>query len=279
MNCSKIFLFFFLALVVSFPAIAQDHGLPPLPKPLQNMVNEGAQLRYLGRDHGMDGWLMIKRGKEQYFYVLPDGKAMVMGVLFDHEGKAVTLEQIDKLRKSEGDQIDTLAQNVPSFKPSTIKKPTLKSPSARLYESVETANWVALGDKSAPYFYVFVDPQCRHCHDFINSLRPDYIEKGRMQVRIIPVGLISQNSLKQAAFLLGAADPAGRWMAHLDGDETALPVDRSVNTQGIQRNMGIMQDWKLDETPFSIYKSVSGEIKILRGAAKNPEQLLSDLAR
>lgn len=279
MTYTKILALFLCVLFFSSPSIAKEDKLPPLPAPLKTMVNEGAQIRYLGRENGMDGWLFIKRGKEEYFYVPPSGDYMIMGIMFDKEGKAVTIKQIQELRKSEGDKIDTLTNSVPSFRPSTIKKPVAKSTSERLFEAVETANWVALGDSKAPYIYTFVDPQCGHCHGFINDLRKDYIEKGRIQVRLIPVGLISSSSLKQAAFLLAAPNPAERWFAHLEGDEEALPIDPNVNTQGVQRNMGIMQDWRLDETPFSIYKSASGEIKILRGRANNPKQLLADLPR
>jgi hypothetical protein len=52
-------------------ALAQsDAPLPELPKPIENLVNEGAQIRYLGRDYGVDAWITIKNGKEQYFYVV-----------------------------------------------------------------------------------------------------------------------------------------------------------------------------------------------------------------
>ena len=99
---------FALILFASFlPAHAEEE--PRLPSPIQTLVAEGAQIRYLGRDLGMDGWVVIKNGQEQYFYVTPDQQAIVSGVLFNNKGDAVTLQQINSLRKKEGPAIDRLA--------------------------------------------------------------------------------------------------------------------------------------------------------------------------
>jgi hypothetical protein len=79
-------------------------GLPFLPTPIQNLVDEGAQIRYLGNDHGLDAWITIKNGQEQYFYVQPDGKSFVMGLLFDDGGELITVDQVTRLR-GEGDSV------------------------------------------------------------------------------------------------------------------------------------------------------------------------------
>ena len=63
---------------------AQD-GVPELPAPVQTLVDEGAQVRFLGKDKGFNGWLTIKNGQEQYFYAKPDNSAFVMGLLFDEK--------------------------------------------------------------------------------------------------------------------------------------------------------------------------------------------------
>ena len=81
----------------------------------------------------------------------------------------------------------------------------------------------------------------------------------------------------QAAFLIAASDPAKRWYAHLDGDETALPINANINKQGVQRNLAVMQSWKLNATPISIYRDKTGAVKILQGRPANPATLLGDL--
>jgi len=75
-----------------------QEALPELPAPIQTLVDEGAQIRFLGRDKGFDGWLTIKNGQEQYFYVRPDRSAFLMGVLFDDKGEMITVDQVQRWR-------------------------------------------------------------------------------------------------------------------------------------------------------------------------------------
>lgn len=266
---------------------------PPLPAPIQNLVAEGAQIRYLGRESGLDGWVTIKNGQEQYFYVTVDQQAILMGIMFNNKGDVVTLRQINALRDKEGPSIDRLAgfpeataQKTEETKvpegafdsPKALMESASKSKPEQMYESVETANWVSLGQPDAPAIYSFIDPECPHCHDLIQDVRKSgYLEKGLLQLRLIPVGLMSEDSLKEAAFLLAAPDAEALLYRHLDGDKTALPASDTVNTQGVQRNIVLMQDWKLDVTPFSVYRDRAGKVKIVRGRPSDLKKIVADL--
>lgn len=259
---------------------ARPKDWPDLPDPIKNLVNEGAQIRYLGRNHGLDGWLTIKQGREQYYYVTPDRKAIVMGVMFDETGKLETVRQIQELRRSEGDALDTLtqAQRMRQAIAEPSGRQEFKTPGQRMYASVEAGNWIVMGDEYAPPVYAFIDPECPHCHDFIQDMdEAGYIDRGQIQIRILPVGVISRASLRQSAYLLAAPDPGEALMAHIEGDEDALRADTSLNTQGVQRNMALMQEFKIDVTPFIIYKDSRGEIKIIRGRPGSPDTLIGDL--
>ena len=46
---------------------AETPPAPAMPPPLQTLADQGAQVRYMGKAHGMDSWLTIKAGQEQYF--------------------------------------------------------------------------------------------------------------------------------------------------------------------------------------------------------------------
>lgn len=272
-----------LGVLFFMPEAARAQGgdkEPPLPPPLQTLAEEGAQIRYLGKSYGLDGWITIKAGREQYFYVTPDGEAMVMGLMFDKSGKMVTLRQIGELREKEGDGLDFFAgETQPVAKPEdTLRQPTAqyKTPAEQLYSDLENSNWVTLGKKDAPVIYSFVDPQCPYCKALMKDLRRNYIENGLVQVRLIPVGF-KDETRAQAAFLLAAPDPEGRWFRHMDGDADALPVTRSINQQGVQRNLAIMQSWKFNVTPLSVYRAASGEIKIVQGRARNVAEMIADL--
>lgn len=267
---------------LSGAAWAQNGNEPPLPAALKTLSDEGAQMRYLGKAHGMDGWISIKSGQEQYFYVTPDGGAMVMGLMFDNDGKVLTLEQVNALRQQEGDILDLFAgpdrqgRNTAQEQTPDLSAAQYNNPSEQLYSDIENSNWVAFGDDDAPVIYSFIDPQCPHCHNFIRDLKDDYIGNGLVQLRVIPVGFRDE-TLAQAAFLLAAPDPEDRFYRHLDGDEAALPVTRRVNRQGVQRNMAIMQSWQLGVTPLSVYQAKDGSIKIVQGRAKDIPSIIQDL--
>lgn len=283
--------------MVNCPAQAEEN-LPELPAPLQNMVVEGAQIRYLGRDLGLDGWVTLQNGEEQYFYVTPDRQAVLLGILFNNKGDAITLQQVNTLRQKEGPAIDRLAGAVPIktqnaqpqaepsldaskvdlSNPESVVKATAKSKAEQLFSAVESANWVEIGQKSAPAIYIFIDPECPHCHDLMNDFRKSgYLEKGMVKLRVIPVGVLSEQSLKEAAFLLASPTPEQDLFKHLDGDSAALLADQNANTQGVQRNMQIMQDWKLDATPFSVYKDRTGGVKVLEGRPSEIKKLVIEL--
>ena len=277
-----LFLFVFIAMgIITTAAQAQsEEQLPKLPEPIQNLVNEGAQIRYLGRDYGVDAWITIKNGKEQYFYVLPDQKAFLMGVMFDNTGKLVTVDQVTRLRQQNGGDkmLDILTEDFTSEVQASNKDGEFefKSPSEQLFHDVQNSNWIPLGNAGAPIMYAFIDPQCPHCHAMLEDLKKDYIDTGRVQIRIIPIGF-REETRAQSAFLLAAPNPQERLFKYMAGDEEALPARSEINQQGVQRNLALMQSWKFNVTPMVVYRSVAGDVKLVRGRPQNIEALVNDL--
>ncbi len=271
----------FCLCIFGFGASAQENtALPELPAPIQDLVDKGAQIRYMGRDHGLDAWITIQRGQEQYFYVQPDGSSFVMGLLFNNKGKLITTDQVKRLQDQGDTLLDTLASDTTGFETSnkndTSEHFNFKSPAERLFSDVENSNWVPLGQPGAPVAYSFVDPQCPHCHAMIKELKDEILKKGRLQLRIIPVGFRNETKA-QSAFLMATPNPQERWFAYLEGDNSALPAKSELNQQGVERNLAIMQSWKFNVTPMTIYRGKDESVKILRGRPKDVEAFLSDL--
>lgn len=269
-------------MLVAAPSFAQTKGaIPDVPKVLQALAERGAQFRYLGNEHGMDGWIAIYQGQEQYYYITQDKKAFVTGLMFGEDGTPVTIDQVKTLQAAGGDALDLLAEDkAPEQtvqKDSILQAAEMKTPAERMFADVEGSNWLKLGSDAAPVVYSFVDPNCPHCHDFINDVRKKgYMDKDVLQIRIIPVGFL-EGSLPQAAFLLAAPDAKDRYFKHLDGDKDALPAKSDISTQAVQKNMALMQAWKFSVTPLTVYRSKSGEIKIVRGRVKDLEAMVADL--
>lgn len=260
---------------------AQD-SIPSLPDALQVLVDKGAQARYLGERHGMQGWVTIFQGQEQYYYVTPNGEGFLMGLLFDKDGKMATVEQVRDLQSQSGEVLDFLTMDKPKEEDLTqaIRETNeafdYKTPAERMFLDVENSNWLKFGSDNAPVIYSFMDPQCPHCHEFMKDLKDAYIEKGLVQLRMIPVGF-REETLAQSAFLLASPDAKERWYKHLDGDTSALPAKSGTSTQGIQKNLALMQAWKFSVTPMTIYRGKDGKVKIIRGRPGNMADILADL--
>lgn len=264
------------AFVLTFsPLVHAQDALPEMPDPIKNLAEEGAQIRYLGRDYGLDAWITIKNGQEQYFYVKPDQSAFLMGVLFDPKGKMVTLDQVRRLRGSGDSLLDSLASE--DLATETPEPFEMTSPSERLFYDIENSNWVPIGQPGTPVIYSFIDTQCPHCHAFIDELRQGgYLEGGKIQVRMIPVGF-KEETRAQAAYLLATPNPEERWFRHLDGDAEALPAKDEISQQGVQRNLAIMQSWKFNVTPMIVYRDKAGQVKLMRGKPKDIDTLIADI--
>lgn len=285
MRLFRFFSLFAALALIAAPSFAQSkskEAIPDVPKVLQALSDRGAQFRYLGSEHGMDGWIAIYQGQEQYYYITQDKKAFVTGLMFGEDGRPVTIDQVQALQAAGGDVLDILAtdQKAPeetATKDSILDAAQMKTPAERMFSDVENSNWLRLGSENAPVIYSFVDPNCPHCHDFINDVRKkDYLKQGVMQIRIIPVGFI-EGSLSQAAFLLASPEPEQRYFKYLDGDKQALPAKGDISTQAVQKNMALMQAWKFNVTPLTVYRSKSGEIKIVRGRVKDLDAVIADL--
>lgn len=252
--------------------------LPKLPDPLQNLANEGAQIRFLGKDFGLDGWVAIKNGQEQYFYVLPDGRGFVSGILFDSTGKAVTVQQVSRLRDQDGGLLDALTADPQMNTANAAPQETqyeFKSPAEQLFSDIENSNWVPVGRAGTPVFYSFIDPACTHCHAMMKDMQP-LIKAGKVQVRLVPIGF-KESTRAQAAYLLATPNPEEAWWRHMDGDANALPARDEINQQGVQRNLSIMQSWKLQVTPLIVYRGKDGKVKIVRGKPNDQDALVNDI--
>jgi len=261
------------------PAQAQPSNLPQALKTLQE---RGAQTRYLGKRFGMDGYIAIFQGKEQYYYVTPDGKGFVMGLLFDQDGKMETLDQVRILQQENGDVLDILAQDSPADEPltqaieETSEAFTYKTPAQRMFADIQNSNWVEIGDKNAPVIYSFMDPQCPHCHSLMMDVKEQYIDKGLLRVRVIPVGF-RQETLAQAAFLLASPNAQQLWYDHISNPDKQIPASAQTNISGVEKNLALLQTWKFDVTPLTVYQNKEGEIKIIRGRIGDLNALIADL--
>lgn len=281
----------------AFSFAAQAQGEPPLPAPLEKQRASGAQIYYLGREDDMDGWVMIRAGKPETYYVSPNG-AIVLGILFDRGGMMVTPRQMVTLEQTRKNDIlnmvapetqpalpgpnslmpapvaeATPAQAAP---PAPILDSVANSPSERLVATMKDAPALVWGNPTAPTFYAFMDPGCTHCRRFLREVEP-FVLDGRVAVRMVMVGF-NETTQKQAAFLLAAADGVERMVRVAKGDETAIEGGASADPQVAVRNMELMHAWNLSGTPIILYRAASDQkIRLVRGRPLDVAATVGDL--
>lgn len=297
MPVARILIALMVFLLANTSVCRAEADLPPLPKPIQKLQDEGAQLRYLGRDLGYDGWLAVQDSQAQYFYVTPDQSAFFLGVLFNKNGRAVTFDQLARL-KGKNDPILANLEDAPSQRterpalskvvdaPSEAVSPPPLAPKAEpgpsraeaLFHDVAEADWFVMGAAKAPVIYMFTDPRCPHCKDFLRDLKP-LVDDGKLQIRVIPVGLLAEDSATLAAGLLAArGDAAARLFKFMTGDDAAIDTsDNAAQVSRVDANNTLLMKWKFQGTPMTVYRDKTGKVKLLQGRAKTVETLTEDL--
>jgi protein-disulfide isomerase len=239
---------------------------------------------------------LIRQGSPEYFYQTRDGKALVMGILFDEEGEMVTSGQLAQLHSNEGDKMFAMTGGVETLVPDNVVTGNNQNGSANvnsvvgngtsivsrpltraeeMFVDVRAANWVTIGPNGKNEIFAFLDPDCPHCQIFAEYLKP-YVDSGQLKVRVLPVG-IEPASERRAALMLAANNPLDRLIRYANGDATAMNAPDNIKIDAVQKNKSIMLNYKFDVTPIVIYRSGSGDIRIVRGRPNDLDAIIKDI--
>ncbi len=308
--------------------VATQPDVPPVSPDsiatLKVFKDQGADINYLGRKYGLDGWLVSKGNAIQVLYTTADGQGTVVGLLYGPDGNIVTGSQL-LIAKSKGLNLEhtTSALNnigtantsqtspanpaMPSLPPSGVATPAEvaastragttpatpqasappvvapanpSSPSEQLWAQTVASTYITFGLPKAAPLYVFMDPTCHYCHDYFNALMSAYVPQGSVQLRVIPVGILSEKSKQEALQIMSAVDPAAAWNSAETGDLSSLPPTPANGVaQKIDANQHLMSEWKFRGTPGSIYRGKDGKVRVVYGLPENLPQVIGDLAQ
>jgi protein-disulfide isomerase len=260
------------------PASAQDRsplGYPDMPVPpaLKQFDGKGIKLIMVGKANGFDVWMAMLDGNPastRFFYLSADGQSFLDGPMFDGRGNNLTREHRRAVANAgrlteqpdQGPLPQAAAQPVPTVTQQIQTIPANKI----LSEFNEATHWLAIGDPGAPSeILMFSDPTCPHCSKTWQALQP-YIDKGRLYVRLIPVGILSQRSAELAATIMNAEDATAAWLENerLQGIGQTLPSigPAKVLPQAalaIIHNNGFFRNAKIEGTPYLAWRDKGGE--------------------
>ena len=153
-----------------------------LPAPIRKIEEKGAKIiGSFDAPDGLKGYAAQYQNRGMTLYLTPDGKHVLLGNLYDADGKDLSAEPLQKL----------------------VYAPMAKE----VWGNLEKSNWIADGKADAPRIvYLFSDPNCPYCNMFWEQARP-WVKAGKVQLRHIMVGIIREDSPGKSAALLAAKDP------------------------------------------------------------------------
>lgn len=244
-----------------------------------------AKLHYLGRHNSMDAWVAFLEGDVmQIIYTTPDGKGLLMnGFLFDESAKEITRDLLGNFFDENPDMMDRYIEGVAnqasvnegdSSEESATARP--QTPAEQFWQDLDASAFVEFGPSSAPLSYVFVDPRCPHCKSYWKKMRP-HVEAGKVRLRLVLLGAIREDSEALSATIFGADNPQQAWLDVVDG---LLQVDNAIAPESFSRirdNGDLMDKWRVQSTPFSVYRSKEGNVRMLRGDIPDLDVFFNDI--
>jgi hypothetical protein len=291
-------LFLVLMMVVGFvtsvSAQTRDITQPDPPKSLQDMVDVGAQIFYLGDYEGMKGWVLIRKGQPEYFYENRQGTAIINGLLFSDEGDMITMGQLNALYRRVGDDMyaatggsGDATQSAPQQSATTPEPIVAPQPfveqgqpltrAQQMFVDIIGSNWVTINADGKYDVFAFIDPECPHCKTMIREMKP-FLDNDMIKLHAIPIG-ISDSAQRKASVLLASANPEQRLVAYANGDETQLSAPENINITAAENNKEVLFKWGFNVTPVVIYRTNKGEIRMVRGRPNDYQTIIDDIER
>jgi thiol:disulfide interchange protein DsbG len=228
-----------LVLLFATSACAKDY-----PAPIQALASKGITIKgQLKAPDGIRGYVGDYHGRSMPIYLLPDGKHVVIGTLFDDAGNDLT-------------QAPLQAATTPVLDAST-------------WTELGKASWIAEGaTKPKRIVYVVTDTECPYCHKLWVATQP-LLAGGDVQVRHIVVAVISPNSLGRAAAIFDAKDPQAAMHRHeVNFGHSPIQPESPVTpatAKRIEANNALMQRLGVSGTPATFYKDAEGKIRQIDG--------------
>ncbi|MCY1408269.1 Thiol:disulfide interchange protein DsbG [compost metagenome] len=222
-----------------------------LPEAIKMIEKKGARIvGSFDAPDGLRGYAAQFQNRGISLYLTPDGKHVLVGSLFDAQGKDLSQAPLQKL----------------------VYAPMAKE----VWAKMEKASWIADGKANAPRtVYLFSDPNCPYCNMFWEQARP-WVDSGKVQLRHIMVGIIREDSPAKSAALLGASNPEKALHSHEKAGKAstlkALDKIPAAIQAKLDANLALMEELGLSATPAIFYLDKEGQLQQQQGAP-DPQML------
>lgn len=175
---------------ISTGALADQNKITPVE---QHLISTGVKIiQSFSSASGLRAIVADSGTEKRLFYVTPDGKGLIVGMVFDADGNNMTNTDMKKAGVSD-------SGNTGEAK--VMGDAQLQA----LWDRVEKRRWVQEG-KSGKLIYVFFDANCPYCHRLWQALHAG-VQAGKVQVRWLPVALLQETSKGLGAAIYASNNP------------------------------------------------------------------------
>ena len=230
-----------LSLLAPFSVFATAGSLPA---PITALEKQGFELKgEFTAPGGLSGYAMQFQGQGTTVYLTPDKQHAIMGNMVDSQGNNLSDETVEKF----------------------VYAPMAKE----MWSSLSNHHWVAAGSKDAPHIvYVFADPYCPYCTEFWEQAQP-WITSGKVQLRVLLVGMLRPDSGQKAAAILMSDDPA-KTLADYERSKGKLSLDIPAKIspevmEALKSNLKLMDELGGSATPAIYYLNAEGRLQQQQG--------------
>jgi len=215
-----------------------------LPAPIAALQKQGFELKGEFKAPGnLQGYAMQYQGQGTTVYLTPDKQHAIMGNLVDATGKNLSDEQVEKW----------------------VYAPMAKE----MWQKLEKNHWIAAGKADAPHIvYAFADPYCPYCTQFWQKAQP-WLKSGKVQLRVLMVGMLRPDSAQKAAAIMMAKDPT-KTLADYENSrgKMALKAPTAITpqiTEALKNNLSLMDELGGSATPAIYYLNKEGRLQQHQG--------------
>lgn len=142
---------------------------------------------------------------------------------------------------------------------------------ASILGDIGKATWIEEG-KSPHVVYIFFDPNCPYCHRVYLDTR-SAVKSGKVQIRWIPVGVLTTTSAGKAAAMLEAKDPLAAFYKNENHyergsggaiEEALLGSDKTE--QALNTNAALLNRTGAGAVPTLLFETDTGKALVIQGA-------------
>ncbi|HKK04497.1 MAG TPA: thiol:disulfide interchange protein DsbG [Gammaproteobacteria bacterium] len=145
---------------------------------------------------------------------------------------------------------------------------------ASMLADITQASWIAEG-KGPHVVYVFFDPNCPYCHKLYEETR-SWVSQGKLELRWIPVGVLTTTSEGKAAAMLGAKDPLKAFYQnenHYSRSGGGGGLEEGLAGPAIEKklkaNESLLARTGFGAVPTMLFRAKDGQAVLVQGSPPN----------